>query len=456
MVRLEDIYSYFPAVLQNMIVSGKGIELKKRRFDSDFFKIYKNIAKTYKFDYETLQEYKKKRLKEYLKYTYKNSEYFNCKINEYNIDLDSPDITREIKKLPILSKSKVKENLDNISIQLNSNEELITSQTSGTTGSGLIFKLTSEAEKYQWATWWRYRKKHGIKFNEWCGYFGGRRIVSINQKNPPYWRYNYPGKQLMFSAYHLKEENIRSYVSKLREQKIKWIHGYPSLILVLANYMIERKVEVLDNLEIITVGAENLLEFQKKRISNAFKVPIRQHYGQAEGVANISECEYGNLHVDEDFSFIEFIQLKEHSNKYKIIGTNWHNRAFPLLRYDTGDIVELKEGKCKCGYVGRLVKNIDGRKEDYIVLPTGEKMGRLDHIFKNMTNIHAAQIYQKRSDRIEIRVVKGDGYKEVNDEGKLIKNTRKYLGEKIKIKIKYRNSLKRTSTGKLRLVISNL
>ena len=58
--------------------------------------------------------------------------------------------------------------------------------TSGTTGSGFNFPETREMEQKQWAVWWRFRKWHGINSSMWCGWFGGRLIASINQKNPPF------------------------------------------------------------------------------------------------------------------------------------------------------------------------------------------------------------------------------------------------------------------------------
>jgi phenylacetate-CoA ligase len=165
----------------------------------------------------------------------------------------------------------------------------------------------------------------------------------------------------------------------------------------------------------------------------------------------------GNLHVDEDYSYVEFLPIDDVSNQYRLIGTNWSNHAFPLLRYDTGDLVTIStERTCPCGRPGRLVDEIDGRKEDYVLLPNGVKVGRLDHIFKDLIHVQEAQFRQNHPKRVEIWVVKGQGYDECGEESQLLLETRKRLGHDINIQIRYVNSIERTKSGKLRFVVSNL
>ncbi|MFP3860407.1 MAG: hypothetical protein ACLFUW_06255, partial [Bacteroidales bacterium] len=303
------------------------------------------------------------------------------------------------------------------------------------------------------AIWWRYRRMHGISLNDWCGWFGGRIIVPIKQKKPPYWRTCYPLKQVMFSAHHLNNSTVKDYFYEMKNRKLKWLHGYPSQLANLANLIKDADLGNLPNLKIITLGAENLLEHQKKIIQDVFKVPVRQHYGLAEGVANISEWPDGSLRLDKDFSYVEFISIEnDKSNTCKIIGTNFNNYAFPLVRYDTGDVVKIE----KLNNGTFKILSIDGRKEDYIILPNGVKLGRLDHIFKDILNVNEAQLYQKDRSKVIIRIVKGKNFHAQEDENKIIKEARKRLGDDIKLELAYYNSIPKTSSGKLRFVISDI
>ena len=85
--------------------------------------------------------------------------------------------------------------------------------------------------------------------------------------------------------------------------------------------------------------------------------------GLAEAVANISECERGRLHVDEDFAAVEFVP-EQTGRRHRIVGCNFTNLATPLLRYDTGDLAVLDDDGCDCGRPGRVVASVDGRQED--------------------------------------------------------------------------------------------
>ena len=248
--------------------------------------------------------------------------------------------------------------------------------------------------------------------------------------------------------------NLPSYIEELRRRRPPWLHGYPSLIALLARHIVDNKVDIGYQVRWITLGAENVFPHQVDVIEKAFQVRPRQHYGMTEAVANFSECKSGRLHVDEDFSAVEFVPTSR-AGAYRIIGCNFSNRATGLLRYDAGDIVELSDAGCSCGLPGRLVATVHGRDEDYIVLPNGALVGRFDHAFKDMVNVREAQLYQHSRNEIVARIVKGSLYAD-RDEQDLLMAIRSRVGNTMAVKIDYVESIERSPTGKLRFVISEL
>jgi phenylacetate-CoA ligase len=325
--------------------------------------------------------------------------------------------------------------------------------TSGSTGAGLTFPVTREAIWQQWATWWRFRRWHGIERGEWCGYFGGRAIVPAARRRGPFWRVNVPGRQVLFSGSHLGADTWAAYATELERRRLAWLHGYPSMLALLASYMVEHHHTLGYEVRWITTSAENLLPAQADLIARAFGVRPRQHYGMAEGVANASECPRGCLHVDEDFAFVEFVP--DANGGCRVIGTNLTNRAFPLIRYDVGDIAQVSGRSCECGRPGRIIDRLDGRREDYVVLPSGAMVGRLDHIFKDQVHVREAQIYQATSTRVVLRLVCGRDFTSA-DEHALLSRARTWLGSELRIEVEHRESLPRTRSGKLRLVVSDV
>jgi phenylacetate-CoA ligase len=295
---------------------------------------------------------------------------------------------------------------------------------------------------------------HGIDLDDWCAYFGARNIVPIRQQRTPYWRTNHAAKQIYFSTFHLSNKTVRKYVKQLRTLNIRWLHGFPSTIGILAALMLDCNLAV-DTVELVTVGGEALPEKTKETIEIAFGCPVRQHYGLREGVVNISECEKGSLHIDEDFSLVELIRSGDSENQYRLIGTNFYNPLFPLIRYDTGDLCSGLAENCTCGRSSRVVYRLDGRLNDVLVMPSGAKIGYLASLFREERCVLASQIIQKSLDQIEVLVVPGESFgAQESDKIKKIVETR--VEDSVRVNVTPVRVIPATKGGKRPAVVSLL
>ncbi|MBL4681657.1 MAG: phenylacetate--CoA ligase family protein [Pseudomonadales bacterium] len=439
-----------------MAINLEGYRIAKRRYSPRYDEMETRVFARSTLGAEELEQYQSERLSTQFTAGV-GCDYWRQKFAEFGVNPDAEDPLLELRKLPVLTKRDVQSHGQSILNPTYKKTSLILRHTSGTTGSGLFFYETIESELETWATWWRYRNHHGISRDSLCGYFGGRSIVPIGQDNPPYWRFNQSAKQIYFSSYHLNAETSADYLCKIAGSGVRWVHGYPSFLALLASFVTDLNRNLCEGVEIVSFGAESLTESHKSKIRTAFpNAELVQHYGLAEGVANISQCRHGSLHVDEDFSIVEFLPIEDMPGKFRIIGTNIINDAFPLFRYDTGDVVELTIGaRCTCGSTWRVVGDIDGRIEDYVTLPNGTKVGRLDHVFKDMTNIIEAQIRQESISEIDVYIVPASSFSD-SDEAKLKAELLSRLGAGLSIRIFHRKKLDRTKAGKARLVVSNL
>jgi phenylacetate-CoA ligase len=173
-------------------------------------------------------------------------------------------------------------------------------------------------------------------------------------------------------------------------------------------------------------------------------------------VAMVSECPEGRLHVDEDYSVVEFVPAPEAPGAYHLVGTTLDNEVFPLVRYRVGDIMRLAGPEpCRCGRHGRIVASIDGRQEDYLMLSDGALVGRVDHFFKDAVRVAEAQIIQERAGEAVFRIVRAAGYGKA-DETALRSEVYKRVGDRLAVSFEYVDALPRTKAGKLRLVVSEL
>lgn len=452
---IEQLYSRLPVFLQNAAATAQGYRINRWRYGGDFERVLAEYVERASLPDAALRDYQGRRLAELLDGALQTP-FWKERFDRYGINAKSGNPFEEIQKLPVLGKVEARASVGRILNPTIPRHELISRHTSGTTGSGMVFSGTRRSEHETWAVWWRYRLWHGITRDAWCGYFGGRSVVPVSQVRPPFWRTNYAGRQIMYSAYHINAKNAGAYLAHLRSTGVSWLHGYPSVLSLLASFAEDLSAGPFESIRIVTTGAESLSGAQRSQIGQAFGAQVAEHYGQAESVANISQCEAGSLHVDEDYSLVEFEPLSGLPGSYRIIGTNWVNPAFPLIRYDTGDVATLEEGRiCPCGRTGRLVSAIDGRVEDYLTLPDGTRIGRLDHIFKDCVNIREAQIFQARDGRIVFRIVKGDNYG-AGDEARLESEVRKRIGDAVDFDIDYCDEIARTATGKFRFVVSEM
>lgn len=447
----EKLYLKLPVGLQNLALSLEGRRIHRRRYNAEYRSLLAEYEKRALWGAGQTRLFRDARLAKFVARACLTVPHFRELFGRLGIEPREIRSLADLQALPILTKREVQQDRPRFEPDAGHTLPILQIHTSGSTGAGLRFPTTWRAHREQWAVWWRYRGWHGLSPETTCLYFGGRSIVPVDQTRPPFWRHNRSGRQIMFSAYHLNDETAPTYLEQMRRSGALWIHGYPSMVALIASYALEHGVEL--KARWVTLGSENLLPQQEQLIERAFGVLPIEHYGMAEAVTNISMCPARRLHVDEDFAATEFIPMED--GRHRILGTNLSNPAFPLLRYEVGDFASLGDLTCDCGRPGRVVERLDGRLEDYVIAKDGAKLGRLDHVFKDLDRVREAQIRQTRVGHMVINVVKGPGYSDTDDR-MLREEVLKRVGNRIDFDIEYVPAVQRTGSEKLRFVISTL
>jgi phenylacetate-CoA ligase len=250
------------------------------------------------------------------------------------------------------------------------------------------------------------------------------------------------------SSYHLAPQNLPAYVEALTKFAPDFVHGYPSSLYVLAQYMIEENVEKVRPRAVFT-ASETLLDFQRMAIEAAFGAKAFNWYGNTEMTCNIIQCAAGSLHYRTDYGVLELLE------DGTMICTGLNNLAMPMIRYRVGDVAVARDGVCACGCAFPLMERIEGRIEDYVRTPDGRFVGRLDHLFKDVHHVREAQIVQTRPDELVLRLVKADGFSS-KDEQIILKEARMRLGDAMAIRFEFVDRIERTAAGKFRFIVSQL
>ncbi|TRO64268.1 phenylacetate--CoA ligase family protein [Christiangramia sabulilitoris] len=449
----DKIYNSLPAEFQNLACSLQGLKLKRERMGGLFQNFLQAYLERKDWSYEQLIDYRDNRLREFVKHAYETVPYYNDLFKNLRLTPSDINSIEDLKSIPVLTKEEVRKNPEMFLSSKADPRKLIKLTTSGSTGTSLNIFYTKEQLQEQFALWWKYRAQLGISLDTWCADFGSRTIVPQKQISPPFWRISYPLKQVKFSAFHGNENNYFEYYKEIKKRNLTWIHGYPTVITPFAAFLLDNNLSLADQIKFVTTGGENLYDFQKEQMFQAFGVYPYSHYGLAECVANFSEDIDHKLTVDEDFSAVEFIP--DGGDTYKIIGTNFSNYAMPLLRYDTNDIAVIT--KRSNSVTKREIDHIDGRSGEIIYLPSGKKVGALSALFSQTSFIVEAQILQKKDYSLEIRYVSFENPKSVESDLNLVtKLLKSRLGDEISFNFKKLDRIPRTSRGKLRYVISEL
>lgn len=448
-MNVMDIYNRLPIWGQNLACYFEGERIVRTRYGKRFWKYLSEYEQRTGWTYEQRCEFRDKRLRKIVHHSYETVPYYKRIFDEGGINPDSIRHLDDLKALPILTKDIVNRQPEQFLSTAYPKKKMITAHTSGTTGAGFIFKTTQRAVCEQWAVWWRYRQKLGIKFGTVSGNFGTRFVVPAKQSKPPFWRYNTPCRQIYFSAFHEKQEYLKYYVEEIMKRGVTWLHGYPSLLAELANEAIRLGITSLrEQICFVTIGAENLLDYQRTAIEDAFGVHIYQHYGLSEGVSNFSEDKDYQIVVDEDFAATEFIT---ENGITQIFGTSLTNLAMPLIRWKTNDTAEYHEDR----KLGRVVDSLDGRIEDYVTLPSGKKIGKLDHVFKDAVHLKEVQIKQDKDFSIKVLFVprENDYVGDLSRARILFDQT---FGEDIHIDFIKVDHIDKRKNGKLRFIMSDV
>lgn len=300
---------------------------------------------------------------------------------EFDVNLESSDLTTELKKLPILSKHEVKSNVKDIKERkyFSFFSGIRQAKTSGSTGNGLIFQTSRSFRRYQWMVWYRHFKNNNVPVSSFRLWLGGRTFFpSIYSK--PFLVIN-STKTIYLNIYKYSPLDEKELIFLMKKHKVAWIHGYPSTVFAFIKDFTNTEF-LKEMIKSITVSSENLEKSVSKYMEAKLDARVIEHYGQSEGVANIS---FDGLiwRVDKDFTLVEYERME--NDLHKVIGTGYRNDAFPLIRYDTDDLALIRNGE--------LLK-IFGRSDDYVILPSGRRLYRMDHLFKGIEGLHKTQIIQ--------------------------------------------------------------
>lgn len=261
----------------------------------------------------------------------------------------------DINKIPVLTKTDIKKNFDNIVVKNIPHE---VEETGGT-----ISRIKVARDKIL-------LNQLGLKrYQTWYG-ISHRRIVRIanlwgSVEGAHYGRKSWGGKQILWMPVEklTNEKTAKKYLEGLKKFRPTLFKGYALPLNILAHYA--NKLNIHPHCHIIRSECETLTKEMRENIENAFETRgLFNFYGSRDLGGMAQDCYvHKDLHYFAERYIIENIDGR-------FVFTDLINYAFPLIRYENQDIGELGKA-CECDIKLPTIKPVIGRVLSYLKTKKG-------------------------------------------------------------------------------------
>lgn len=404
---------------------------------------------------DEIKRVQEKKLKKIVKHAYLNVPFYRNLFDSLNLKPCDIETLNDLIKIPITTKEKIQENYPDRIVSRNINiDKCDVVSTTGSTGMPLKICFSNKERSYLGALFNYFYSEAGVNWNDQI--FMIRHFPTSLRKDLR--------DRLKLKYFGIKSISVFDTIERIIDALIKinpaYIITFPSMLTLIAEEIKAKNIPDIKPKKIFAMS-ETLTDSLRSRLSKVFNSDVIGHYGSEEFGTLAFECkQHTGYHIIADHAVIEII--KDHQNidsskMGEVVVTGLNNFTMPLIRYKLGDIAILSNEKCLCGRGLPLIKQIVGRDDDFIILPSGKKISpRMINAIENIPGVMSYRTIQEARGRILVKLVKGKdfGQNTVNEVQNQIKLG--CLGEEIEVKVEIVKEIQRASRGKIRAIISNL
>lgn len=406
-------------------------------------------------------DFQRKQLQILLKFSYEYVPYYKRIFDERGLKPDDIKNIEDLSKLPYLTKEIIQNNFEElIATNINRNK-LVYLTTGGSSGNPLGFyeeKKTANSREWGFVAHLWSRVGYDVKrSNKFVILRGNKVKKDIVERN---------GRSLVLSSYHLTEKNMNRYIKEINKYNPDYIQAYPSSMELLASFVLDQNIDInIGNLKAILCSSENLYQYQKEKIEQAFKVRVFSFYGHTEHCCIAGECEKSDYyHIQSEYGIVELINeegqvVKLENEKGEIIATGFNNYVMPFIRYKTGDIAINTNNTCECGRNYKVIRGIEGRENDQIISKSGAKISLTGIIFAQhflaFSKIKKIQLEQHETGKVIVKIIEKELLSE-EDKQEIKYKMESATKDELEVQIICVDEIPLTMRGKHKMLIQHL
>jgi phenylacetate-CoA ligase len=402
---------------------------------------------------DEVKKLQEKKLKKMIVHAYMNIPFYTELFKSANIIPSDIQHAQDLKKIPIITKEDVRKNYPDRIIAKGTNlKKCHIAKTTGSSGTPLEICFGYADRNFFYAL------INYAFFESGVNWFD--KIITIRHESETRQR----SWKTKLNFWKPQRKNISIFdplttiVDELNNSKPDVIYTYPSVLTLLEKEILGTKELSFRPKVIWTVG-ETLSNASRASLSKVFNSEIFRLYATEEFGPLAFECKKHNgYHIITNNAVVEIVNEDKDAKpgeKGEIIVTSLANKIMPLIRYRLGDIGIAAPSECGCGRNLPLIERIEGREDDFIVLPSGRKISpRMINVMEDIEGIKEYQTIQEAKDRITVKVVKNSKFSEQTITRIKQQIEIGCLNEKIQINVKLVDQIQRQRTGKRRAIVS--
>ncbi len=355
---------------------------------------------------------------------------------------------------PVITKKQIKADADACLTKVFPVGQLLKVHTSGSYGTPLDFYFTKEKKMRQ--------RAEVIYYSSFSGYnIGVKHALCMSNPRKSAFKYWLQNETLVASK-NLDEAFLIRGRMLLRRRKIRVLIGFPSAIALLAQYCIDQGDSPSDfGVEGVITCSENLTDHKRRAITDAFGCSVHNRYSTEElGVLAYEFDALSGFEVNTFNYIVEILAMDSDTavlpgQTGRVVVTDLHSDAMPLIRYETGDLAVMKETYAGKGWVKSFSK-FSGRSVQILTDTRGNKLYPLylDSIMEHYDQFSQYQFIQETAKEYTLQLVLGLPAIPDSLNERLTADFKKWLGMDARIGIRKVNDIITLPSGKRPYVIN--
>ena len=311
-----------------------------------------------------------KSLRRLISYVKLNSDFYR----ENYRDIEPEDIVTmyDVRKLPLIDKDDLRKSQDETkpfpfgTIPGVPTEDVTTfRQTSGTTGKPVYVPESLESWQWRVEVWCHILWMAGFRETDRVFIPFGYNVYVA------FWEAHYAAEKLGCMVVPGGALDTQARISKIREIKATALLNTPTYGLHMAEEAQKMGIDARDlGIKRMLCAGEPLPQATRKRLETTWGAEVYDHIGGTEPCAWAAMCsERKGLHLMEPFSLVEILDMENQSREVEegelgvAVVTPLGRRSFPLIRFNTKDIVRKGKDGCPCGRTSMMIHEVSGRTD---------------------------------------------------------------------------------------------